>query len=270
MPELPEVEIVAINLREWLQGSTVSKLEIIDEKILQNLTARTWKKHVQGRRCTAVTRRAKYLLCHFEGGRTLVGHLGMTGKIVKLAPDEGNRHSRFLVHLDNGQILSFKDPRRFGKAWLLDDAGLESLPELASLGPDPLVDGLALHYLSDRFGKTSRAIKVVLMEQSIIGGIGNILANEILFRCGIHPSRPASRLNDRDIRSIRKHTVAICKDTIRRETSAEVKYFGEVGAVNYFQVYLRDGEQCPQCGEAIERTNMGQRGTFFCPRCQRN
>ncbi|MDP6360530.1 MAG: zinc finger domain-containing protein, partial [Planctomycetota bacterium] len=135
---------------------------------------------------------------------------------------------------------------------------------------DPLVDGLTLDYLSDRFGKTARAIKVVLMDQSIIGCIGNILANEILFRCGIHPSRPANRLNDRDIRSIRKHTIAICKDTIRRETSAEVKYFGEVGAVNYFQVYLRDGEPCPKCGQAIERTNMGQRGTFFCPGCQRS
>lgn len=268
MPELPEVEIVAINLRKWMEGEMVSKLDIVDKKILQNRPLPELNKYVQGRRCTAITRRAKYLLCHFEGGHTLVGHLGMTGKIVRLTPEEGARHARIVFHLRNGEALCFKDPRRFGKAWLVEDAGLEVLPELASLGPDPLIDGLKLKYLRERFGRTARAIKVVLMEQSIIGGIGNILANEILFRCGIHPARPANKLDDTDLRKIRKHTVAICKDTIRCESSDEVKYFGEAGAVNHFQVYLHEGEPCPRCGGAIERMNMAQRGTFYCTKCQ--
>ena len=269
MPELPEVEIVAMNLRDWLVNRKVVKVEIPDPKLLKNKSSRTWTRSLKGSTCRRVDRRAKYLLLKFKNDLTLVGHLGMTGKIVKLADDEPPSHPRLIFYLSNRTRLCFQDTRRFGKAWLLQDEEVDTLPELASLGPDPLVDGVTSRYLSKAFAKTRRPIKVVLMEQSIIGGIGNILANEILFRARLHPERPANSLVDSEIKTVRRLIPAICRETIRKETADEVRYLGEKNSVNHFRVYLRDGEPCPKCRTPIQRINQGQRGTFYCPTCQR-
>ena len=269
MPELPEVEVVVRNLRGWLVGRRVRKLVVRDRTLLQAFTPATWSRVLRGRLCVAVERRAKYILARFEGQRTMVGHLAMTGKIVKLDEGEPCERARLLLYLNDGARLSFKDLRRFGKAWLVRDSELEDLPELSQLGPDPIVDGLTKRYLSAALAKTRRPIKVVLMDQTVIGGLGNILASEILFEAGLSPRKRAHRLTAEQVARLRRLIPKVCRRIIRRQQSPEVRYLGEPGAVNHFRVYRRTGEPCPHCGRALKRIVQAQRSTFYCPRCQK-
>lgn len=269
MPELPEVEVVVLNLRDWLVGRTVRKLTVRDRSLLQALSPTTWSRTLRNRRCVAVERRAKYFLMRFEGQRTIVAHLAMTGKIIKLGGDDELSHSRLVLHLDDGSRLSFKDTRRFGKAWLLRDRELEAMPVLNRLGPDALLDRLTKQYLSEALARTRRPIKVVLMDQTVIGGLGNILASEVLFEAGVSPRKRAHRLTSAQVDQLRRVIPKICRRVIRKQRSPEVRYLGEPGSVNHFRMYQRHGEPCPRCGASIKRIVQAQRSTFFCPKCQK-
>jgi len=270
MPELPEVEVVVLNLREWLVGRAIRKLVVRDRSLLQVSSPATWSRRVKGRRCSAVERRAKYILIRLEDCQTIIAHLAMTGKIVKLADDEKPERSRLLFVQDNGSRLSFKDLRRFGKAWLLRDSEVATMPELSQLGPDPLLDGLTGRYLSDVFARTRRPMKLVLMDQRVIGGLGNILASEILFEAGVSPRKRADRLTKTQIDQLRRLIPKVCRRVIRKQRSPEVHYLGESGSVNHFRVYRREGEPCPKCGARIKRTTQAQRSTYFCQACQKS
>jgi len=269
MPELPEVEVVVLNLRDWLVGRTVRKLTVRDRTLLQALSPTTWSRTLRDRRCVAVERRAKYFLMRFEGQRTIVAHLAMTGKIVKVGSDEELAHSRLVLHLDDDSRLSFKDARRFGKAWLLKDRDLETLPVLSQLGPDALLGRLTKQYLSEAFARTRRPIKVVLMDQTVIGGLGNILASEVLFEAEVSPRKRTHRLTSAQIDQIRRQIPKVCRRVIRKQRSPEVRYLGEPGSVNHFRMYQRHGEPCPRCGATIKRIVQAQRSSFFCPGCQK-
>jgi len=269
MPELPEVEVVVLNLREWLVGRTILKLVVRDRSLLQALGPPTWSRRVKDKRCTAVERRAKYILIRLEDGQTIAAHLAMTGKIVKLAGDEKPERSRLLLILDDDSRLSFKDLRRFGKAWLLRESGIGAMPELSQLGPDPLLDGLTSRYLSEAFARTRRPIKLALMDQRVIGGLGNILASEILFEAEVSPRRWADRLTMAQVDQLRRLIPKICRRVIRKQRSPEVRYLGETGAVNHFRVYKRKDEACPKCRARIKRIVQAQRSTFYCPKCQK-
>ena len=269
MPELPEVEVVVLNLREWLVGRTVERVVVSDRSLLQALSPTTWSRRLRGRRCVAVDRRAKYILIRLDDDQIIVAHLAMTGKIVKVDASEKAVRSRLLFTLNGGTRLSFKDLRRFGKAWLLRPHELEVMPELSQLGPDALIDGLPLRYLSEAFSRTCRPIKVVLMDQRVIGGLGNILASEVLFEAGISPRRRADRLTSAQVDSLRRIITKTCRRVIRKQRSPEIRYLGEPGSINHFRVYKRESEPCPRCDTRLKRIVQAQRSTFFCPKCQR-
>lgn len=270
MPELPEVEVAARNLREWMAGAVIAGVEVPDEKVLAAGTPREWNAALRGRRCEGVVRRAKYLLVAFEEGHTVVAHLRMTGKFVRLAPgDPEPEYVRFRFLLEGGARVVFRDMRRFGRVWLLPTAAVNAMPELAKLGPDATLEPLPPAELAERARQSRRAVKVWLMDQTVIGGLGNICASEILFRAGIAPDRPANSLTDEEIERMAQVIPDYLEWAIRRQAGPEITYIAERRDANPFTVYGRQGTPCPRCGATLERKALGGRSTFYCPACQK-
>jgi formamidopyrimidine-DNA glycosylase len=271
MPELPEVEIHARKLREWLVGKRLLRYEVLDGKLQEESGAAAWEEALPGRQVLAAERDAKYLLVHLEGGHTLVVHLRMTGKLVHDAYAAGpmTKRTRLALHLDDGSRVRFEDFRRFGRMWVARTDAVRSLPELAGLGPDALLKPTSAERLREITARTRRSIKTVLMDQRLIGGLGNICAIEILYRAGIAPDTPASLLTDEQVREIARITPEYLEWAIEIQCRKGLLYLGEKGAENVFSIYARPGTPCPRCGTLILRTVIAGRGTYHCPGCQR-
>jgi len=281
MPELPEVEIAARHLRRWGVGRKVVAVEADDTRVLRPDRAASLRPLV-GKRLVEVRRVGKNLLLAFAGGRgERVGawsHLGMTGKwLLRDRGDEPPRWSRLRLALDDGRVLHYGDLRLFGRFRVVPGARFEELPELRGLGPDPLDEGIDVARLAERLGKAKRPIKVALLDQALIPGVGNIQASEALFRARIDPRREARSLTAAEVRRLAdgvlssvRETVARMEEDERREPGRDLAYVEEPGAPNPFAVYERAGERCPRCRKAtIERVVLGGRSTYFCPRCQK-
>jgi formamidopyrimidine-DNA glycosylase len=275
MPELPEVEIAARNLRRWTAGRAVLEAEIDAKarRIVRPSTPRTVAGHLAGARFGAIGRKGKHLLIALEqdgGALGLLAHLGMTGKWLRRAPGEATpRFSRARFRLDDGGILHFEDLRLFGRLRLVPGAHFDEVPEVAALGPDPLVDGIDPARLAAGLGRTRLPVKTKLLDQALLAGVGNIYASESLFRARIDPRRPSRDLGAAEVRRLAGAIIEAMQDGIARQESPEITYVEE-GGENPFLVYAREGERCPRCGRAdLQRIVQAQRSTFFCPRCQR-
>lgn len=269
MPELPEVELAARSLREWLIGRRVTTLEVFDRKLAELGEAARWAALLVGQSCEAVERQAKYLLAQFSGGNTLLAHLRMTGRFVRYtyvtAPPKSER---LRLLLEGGTAVGFQDARRFGRIGVYLTAELEQVPELAALGPDALLEPTSAQRLADLARGKRQSIKALLMDQRLIGGLGNICAIEILYRAGIPPDIPAGDLTPEELARIAAAIPPYLTWAIDRQSRREVIYLGEPGAENVFSIYRRAGEPCPACGTPILRTVIAGRGTFHCPTCQ--
>jgi formamidopyrimidine-DNA glycosylase len=269
MPELPEVEIHARNLRRWLVGRRVEQCQVVDSSLVVPETAGELQAALQGRRFDGVIRRAKYVLCCLDD-LTLVVHLRMTGRFVldSYAAGPATRPTRLTLLLDNGTRVRFEDRRRFGRVWLVPAGKETELSELRSLGPDALLD-LDGHGALEKACRVSRrSVKALLMDQHVIGGIGNICAAEILFRAGVHPATPASDLDACSVSRIARAIPRFLEWAIEAQSRKELIYLGEKGAENVFSLYRRAGEPCPACGTPIRRTVVAGRGTYWCATCQ--
>jgi formamidopyrimidine-DNA glycosylase len=276
MPELPEVEIAARNLREWALGRRVlgAEAEQTARRIFRPERPRAFTKALAGRRVGEVRRLGKQILIRLEGGSAplgVVSHLGMTGKWLRRAEGESPpTHSRARLYLDDGATLHYRDPRLFGRLRLVEGANFGAVPELAALGPDPLHDGIDAGRLADALGRRRTAVKVALLDQALLPGVGNILASEALFRARIDPRRQANSLTRAEVKRLGSAVRAAIEETIAREAGPEPRYVEEPGSENPFLVYGRAGERCPRCRRAdLARIVQAQRSTFFCPRCQR-
>ncbi|GAB3022655.1 MULTISPECIES: bifunctional DNA-formamidopyrimidine glycosylase/DNA-(apurinic or apyrimidinic site) lyase [Oleiagrimonas] len=270
MPELPEVETTRRGIAPHLTGRRIETVTLRRPDLRWPIPAAIGE-CLPGRTVDAITRRAKYLLLETEAGSALL-HLGMSGMLRVLPPDTPvGRHDHYDLLLDSGQALRFTDPRRFG--CLLWQAPGEVHPLLASLGPEPLsdaFDGDLLWHLSR--GRRS-AVKTFIMDQAVVVGVGNIYASEALFAAGIHPARAAGRVS--------RERYAVLADAIRRILAHAIERGGTTlrdflapdGAPGYFEqelaVYGRAGEPCRQCATPVRSVTLGQRTTFYCPRCQR-
>jgi formamidopyrimidine-DNA glycosylase len=269
MPELPEVELAARSLRQWLVGRRLTALTVLDPKLAGPEEAKRWAAALVGQEAEAVERRAKYLLVRFTGGHTLVAHLRMTGRFVHypyVTPPPKAERLRLL--LDDGTAVGFQDARRFGRIAVHPTLSVDNLPELASLGPDALLEPTSAPRLAGLAGGTRRSIKALLMDQRGIGGLGNICVIEILYRAGIPPDTPAGDLTETELARIAAATPPYLEWAIDRQSRRELRYLGEPGAENVFSIYRRAGEPCPACGTPILRTVIAGRGTFHCPTCQ--
>lgn len=277
MPELPEVEIAARNLRAWAAGREVRQVDAEDtaRRIFRPSRPRTFAAALAGHRVRDVRRRGKQLLVVLgkaDRRLGLVSHLGMTGKWLRRWPGEAApSHSRARLHLDDGSVLHYRDPRLFGRLRLVPGARFEALPEVAALGPDPLEDGIDEGRLARALAGRRSPIKVALLDQRLLPGVGNIVASEALFRARLDPRRPARDLSRAEVRRLAAGVLAAVNEAIAREEGPEITYVEEPGARNPFLVYGREGEPCPRCRRAaLLRVVQAQRSTFFCPRCQRS
>ncbi|MEP7042779.1 MAG: bifunctional DNA-formamidopyrimidine glycosylase/DNA-(apurinic or apyrimidinic site) lyase [Dokdonella sp.] len=270
MPELPEVETTRRGLAPHLLGRTIVGLDIRQPRLRWPIPE-ALREGLVGQRIVDVERRAKYLLVHVEPGSALL-HLGMSGSLRVLPADTPiGAHDHVDWHLDSGRVLRFTDPRRFGSQLWQPRGEVHSL--LARLGPEPLsdaFDGDTL-WLSSR-GR-SAAVKLFLMDQAIVVGVGNIYASEALFAAGIHPKRAAGAVSRARYARLAGEVKRILNYAITRGGTTLRDFISPDGAPGYFEqelfVYGRAGQPCKVCGTPIKAMVLGQRSTFFCPHCQR-
>jgi formamidopyrimidine-DNA glycosylase len=287
MPELPEVETVCRQLDPELRGRRIEKLEILDARWCRPVAPVELEASVTGARIRGLGRRGKYLLLRLDGERTLVMHLRMTGNLVlvegesKLDPSLGRRlyegerstserHLRARFTLDDGREIWFTDPRRFGEAFLIDDAALAG--RFARLGPEPLSDEFTAEALGEIAAGRTAPLKSFLLDQSAIAGVGNIYADEALFRARLHPLSPASSMKAEHRAALRDAVVAALEAGIEGGGASIDDYRdgrGEKGTMqDEFLVHTREGEPCPRCDAAILRIVVSGRSTYYCPSCQ--
>ena len=275
MPELPEVEIAARNLRAWAVGRTIERAEAepTARYVFRPATPRKFASDVVGHRFASVRRIGKQLLVGLDGpaGATgLLAHLGMTGKWLRRREGEAEpEYVKARFHLDDGHILHFRDPRLFGRLRLVPGGCFDGVPELQDLGPDPLEDGVDPERLATSLARRRGPVKVVLMDQAILPGVGNIQASEACFRAKLDPRRAANQLTREEIERVAAAVLESVHESIARQEGPEIAYVEE-GGENPFLVYAREGERCPRCQRAeIRRLVQAQRATFYCPRCQK-
>lgn len=272
MPELPEVELARENLADWLSGQRIRDLSAPDARIRRGQPEAALREAAADRIVTEVRRRAKFLLLALgDSPAVLLSHLGMTGRWVRRAPgDPDPPAARAALRLEGGVRLVFADRRRFGSFSLL---GPEDEARLAELGPEPLGAGFTARVLGGLLGASSRPVKVLLMDQRRLAGIGNIQATESLWRSGVHPARPAKSLGPREVRRLHRTLRETLRRTLEEARGTEIRYVsdgaGRASARQRFSVYQHEGDTCRRCRRGrIRRLLLGGRSSFFCPRCQ--
>lgn len=270
MPELPEVETTRRGIAPHLEGRRVIDVVIRQPRLRWLIPAAIAKK-LPGQKIERVERRAKYLLARTDAG-TAVMHLGMSGSLRVLNAEAPiGAHDHFDWRLDSGKILRFTDPRRFGS--LLWQAPGGTLSVLAGLGPEPLDDVFDGDYLWRRSRGRSATVKVFVMDQRIVVGVGNIYASEALFAAKIHPRRAAGAVSRARYARLADEVKRVLNHAIRRGGTTLRDFINPDGVPGYFEqelfVYGREGQPCKVCGTPIRVITLGQRSTFFCPICQR-
>ena len=274
MPELPEVETVRARLEPALVGRRFEQVEISDVRLVRPFEPEAIAAELEGERVVAVERRGKYLVVRFESGRVLLVHLRMTGSF-RHGPAgslDDDPYRRAVVSLDDGADVAYRDVRRFG-TWLLLEPG-ELEPYLSRrLGDEPFARAFTARALGRRLAGRRAPIKAALLDQRSLAGLGNIYADEALWRARIHPLRPAGGLDEDELRRLHRAIRAALEAGIARQGATLRDYAapdGSAGSMQHeFKVYGRAGEPCFRCRTAIEKTRAGGRGTWFCPRCQR-
>jgi formamidopyrimidine-DNA glycosylase len=281
MPELPEVETIARQLRGLVVDRTISEFESRWVRLTEPEPAEVVGARLRGRRISDVRRRGKFVVFDLDGGEALVVSLRMTGKLLYGATDVDERYVRGEIRFVDGTALRFADTRKFGRMAIIDAATLErtpagprpKMPLHASLGQEPLARGFTVAWLRTLLRRRPRAaIKALLLDQRAIAGIGNIYAIEALWRARIHPLRKAGSLRTAEIARLREAIRWALRKGIRLGGASRSDYVdarGNKGRMQReFQVYSRAGAPCPRCGRGIVRTVVVGRGTFHCPRCQ--
>lgn len=276
MPELPEVETVCRGLRPKLEGQRLN--QVIQRRLdLRFPLPENFAERLKGRRVERIERRAKYMLMHLDDGWTMIGHLGMSGRMTMIdgEPPEADKHDHIEFLTEGGTTIRYNDARRFGFMDLIETAELPSHPMLRDLGPEPLSNGFNAISLGEALEGRRSPIKSALLDQKVVAGLGNIYACEALFRASVSPRRSAHTIPGKRaerlvpaIRDVLTAAIAAGGSSLRDYVQAD----GELG---YFQhnwkVYGREGEPCGEegCGGTIRRLVQSGRSTFYCGKHQR-
>jgi formamidopyrimidine-DNA glycosylase len=270
VPELPEVETTRRGIAPVLENQRIKALVIRERRLRWPIPAGL-EELLHGQTVTRLQRRAKYLLLHTPAGTAMI-HLGMSGSMRIVSPgDTPEKHDHFDIVTER-EIVRFNDPRRFGSLlW----AGMhpEQHPLLAELGPEPLSNEFTAEYLWQSGRKRKVAIKQHIMNSKVVVGVGNIYANEALFKAGIRPRLAAGRISEQRMASLVEEIKKVLTAAIKQGGTTLRDYRGGDGKPGYFKqqllVYDRGGEPCKQCAQIIKRIVQGQRATYYCPQCQR-
>lgn len=268
MPELPEVETIRRELEPYLVGRKFAAVSTHDPKIVSPLTVEQFQTELVGQGIKCLKRRGKYLFFHLSNGKCLIIHLRMSGALL-LNPTQPQNHVRLVFSMDNGSKLVFVDRRRLGVITILDS----EKPIDKSLGPEPLETGFTAREFARRLQGRTASIKAVLLDQKVVAGIGNMYADEALFKARIHPLRPAGDLSPQEIRRLFSAIRSTLRSAIENKGASVETYLrpgGEKGIAHFnFKVAHCGGKPCPRCGTPIQRLPLRNRGTYFCPYCQK-
>jgi formamidopyrimidine-DNA glycosylase len=272
MPELPEVETVRRSLDPTVVGRRLERVEILDERLVRPFEPLEVAMELEGETVERLERRGKYLIFRFESGRVLLVHLRMTGSFVHSdGPLPDDPYRRAVLRLDNGADVGYRDVRRFG-TWLLLEPG-ELDPYLAErLGDEPFSEAFTPRALARRLEGRRAPVKAALLDQRSLAGMGNIYADEALWRARIHPLQPAGELKPAEIKRLHAAVREALELGIARQGATLSDYRmpnGDRGAMqDEFEAYGREGEPCSRCGTPIAKIRAAGRGSWFCPRCQ--
>jgi formamidopyrimidine-DNA glycosylase len=269
MPELPEVETTVRALRQPLVGETFTDVRNDWPRHIATPDPETLQERIVGLRIEAINRRGKYLLFELSDGETLIIHLRMSGHLSVVDKDiPADPHAHTIFGLASGRELRFRNPRKFGRVYLVQDR--EEI--LGKLGPEPLAPAFTIATLRQRLAGRSRQLKPLLLDQTFIAGIGNIYADEALFYAGLHPKRPADTLDDNAVERLYDAIQKVLRMGIAREGASIDRYVKPDGSRGEMQnavaVFRRTDAPCPRCGTPIRRMVLGGRSTHYCPTCQ--
>lgn len=270
MPELPEVETTINDLKPFTIGKRIEKIDILKDSTIAQPSPEDFRKGLINRKIIALSRRGKYLVFKLDNGTFLIIHMRMTGSLL-LKPDteEPEKSVRVIFYLDDGNAIHFRDIRRFGKMWLVKDKS----SIVSKLGPEPLEPEFTPEVLAKILDDRKVAIKSLLLDQTLIAGIGNMYADEALYYARIHPLKLGNSLTGAEIKRLHEAIRQVLLKGIRNKGASTDTYIRPEGikgkAQIEFQVAHQKGKQCPVCRGPIERITVHQRGTFFCPKCQK-
>ncbi len=271
MPELPEVETTVRGLERVMLGQRLTRVELrradLRRPFPQDLGQR-----LTGATVTGLSRRAKYGLIATDRGDTMVFHLGMSGS-WRIDPAAIGKHDHLVLETGEGRVLSLHDPRRFGSVDLLASDGVDAWPAFAALGPEPLGDAVSAAWLKQALTGRSASIKLMLLDQRIVAGLGNIYVCEALYRAGINPRKAAGKVPRAKLERLAEAIPQVLDEAIAAGGSSLKDFAAPDGALGYFSktfdVYDREGKACRGCGALVKRLVQGGRSTFYCPICQR-
>ncbi len=269
MPELPEVETTRRGIEPWLRGQTIERIIVRQPKLRWPVADEI--RQLEGEQITGLSRRAKYILVTTVRG-TAIWHLGMSGSLRLVEPEEDpGVHDHIDWQLSNGKVLRYHDPRRFGALlWL---APGEDSEHLTHLGPEPLSDDFSAVYLYQRSRGKKQAIKTFIMDGKVVVGVGNIYANESLFKAGIRPQTAAGKISRAKMERLVAEIKTVLAAAIEQGGTTLRDFVGGDGKPGYFAqqlfVYGRGGKLCKVCGTTLKEIRQGQRATVYCPLCQR-
>jgi formamidopyrimidine-DNA glycosylase len=273
MPELPEVETIRRDLNKELKGRKIVKLKLHDWAKMLKPTPGALAKAVEGKRIRDFDRRAKLLLMHLDDhGTTIAIHLKLSGQLyIRKQTQAPDRFTHVVLKLDKGEELRFNDLRKFGFMKVVENKkDLDKL--LSEFGPEPFTPEFTFDKFKNIIAKSSRAIKTTIMDQSKISGVGNIYADEALWRAKIHPEQSAGKLTEKQLKDLYDAILFVLKQGIEdRGTSVDQYrdiYSQEGRHERNLQVFRQNGKPCPACGTKVEKIKVGGRGTHFCPKCQ--
>jgi formamidopyrimidine-DNA glycosylase len=274
MPELPEVETVVNDLRDaGLVGRRVVKARVYWPRMIATSSAKQFCRAMKGQQFSELSRRAKYIVGSLSNGQGLLIHLRMTGNLrFRDSGTPRDPHEHVVLLLDDDRELRYRDPRKFGRWYLLDDVQ----EKLGGLGPEPLAPGFSADRLRKMISGRRGILKPLLLNQAFIAGLGNIYVDEALWDAGLHPQRSAESLSDDDVAALYRAIRKVLRRGVRSLGAslgkAQTNFYSVGGrrgrAQDGFKVFRRTGEPCPRCKTPIERTVIAQRGTHLCPACQ--
>jgi len=279
MPELPEVETIRRQLNDFLPGKKLTAYKILDPKFKRYLDQKRLRE-CKNKKIVKVERIAKVLLIRFENNLYLAFHLKMTGQVIlwdkkieKKREELPNKHTRVILNFSQGLVIYFQDMRRFGWIKVLTKKELQTNLLKEKIGPEPFSKKFTRLYFYKQTQKSNQAIKLLLLDQKKIAGIGNIYANEALYLAGVQPQRKANQLTLKEKKAVYKTSKSVLRKGIKYGGASDNAYlnaFGEKGEYQeHFLVYRRDGKKCRKCNNKIKRIKLGGRGTFYCPTCQK-
>ena len=275
MPELPEVETVRRAMAQSLQGDVIDSVTLYREG-LRTPFAPDFADRLRGRTVMDVRRRAKYLVVDLNGPDLLILHLGMSGRVLLQPPGQHaliGKHDHIAMQMRDGIQLLFHDPRRFGMAFVIAKTAFDAHPAFASLGPEPLGNDFSAPALAAALDGRKTSIKVALLDQHVVAGVGNIYACEALYYAGISPLRLAGDLRAEELERLVPAIRQVLESAIAAGGSSLRDYRHTDGDLGYFQqklaVYDKEGKPCQRCGDTVLRISQGGRSTFYCPACQR-